>query len=380
MTARVQPNRLSAFFRLFDRVADAYLIVDVDDRLLHANRRARALLDNERCRVDENVFSLFTEPEALKPSFAMARGTGEPLPIAASAHSSDGEEPVLLLLEGSAFPLSGRSVLLLRIRLESEANAGFDTLNQHIALNSEIARHRMAREALEDAYESLERFASVAAHDLKSPARHLCNLSDMLLDCLGSSLKEEEATLLTMIGNSAQRLSRLVDDIYTYANSPKSNAVFSAICLQQVVSCVLEDLSETVKENHAVVEVGNLPTVEGGESHLRQLFQNLIQNAIKYRHPERTPEVKVEAAILDDGGCKISVLDNGAGFDPLHAEKIFEPFERVVDPDGPEGTGLGLASCRNVATLHGWAISASSEPGNGSVFDIHLPSTALAAA
>lgn len=382
-------NVTPAFFRLFDGVVDAYLIGDADDSLVFANRSARQLLRRLGPKPGDDIPTMFADPGRLKDLFTIARSSGDPTPVRATlraddvstgAHAADDDnrESRELLLEVSGRRLDGRSLLLIRCRLSSQANEQFEAVNKRLAMEGELRRVSQARLGMERAYRSLDRFASVAAHDLKAPARHLSNLSMMITESLGDRIDDDDAALLQHINKSATRLQSLVDDIYEFAKSVDSTVATASVSLPALIGDVSEDLREEITETDAQIIVGDLPAVQGHQGQLHRLAQNLIQNAIKYKHPERPPVVDVSATTENDGSLLLKFADNGQGFDEQYAEKIFEPFARVSDDREIEGSGLGLAACLAIVSAHGWQISAESEPGQGSVFIITLPAASLA--
>ncbi len=135
---------------------------------------------------------------------------------------------------------------------------------------------------------------------------------------------------------------------------------------------MLEDLELEVERSGAVVRVGELPTIDGDEPQLRQLMQNLISNALKFRREDVVPEVDIDARVKDTA-VEITVRDNGIGFEPQYAARIFRVFERLHGRGRYQGTGIGLALCRKIAERHGGTIEADSEPGVGSTFTVRLP-------
>lgn len=143
---------------------------------------------------------------------------------------------------------------------------------------------------------------------------------------------------------------------------------------------VLSDLEVCIDQAGATVEIEGLPIIEADPLQMRQIFQNLISNALKFHKPDTPPVIKVKAECYDEivkhglivPKCQISIADNGIGFEPQYAEKIFEVFQRLVGRDEYEGTGVGLAICRKIAERHGGSLAATSRPGDGSTFLLTL--------
>ena len=147
----------------------------------------------------------------------------------------------------------------------------------------------------------------------------------------------------------------------------------SIVNLATVVRQALDDLAQRLQETNGTVQVEDLPSVMGDELQLYQLFQNLINNALKFILPGRPPHVVISSHRLDKGMTEISVQDNGIGFDEHSLEKIFQPFQRLHSEDKYPGSGIGLAVCQKIVQRHGGAITAHSRPGEGATFIITLP-------
>jgi light-regulated signal transduction histidine kinase (bacteriophytochrome) len=175
--------------------------------------------------------------------------------------------------------------------------------------------------------------------------------------------------------DASERMQQLIDDLLTLSRVTIGGVPFEPVSLNEVTGEVLEDLSMLVHETGAQVDVGDLPTLDADSAQMRELLQNLISNAIKYRRPDMPPMVTITAD--GDGGsddfCSFSVRDNGIGFDAKYAERIFLVFERLHGMGEYEGTGIGLAVCRKIVERHGGTITARSTPGEGSTFDVTLP-------
>jgi len=183
-------------------------------------------------------------------------------------------------------------------------------------------------------------------------------------------------------------MQTLITDLLEYSQVTIRPEPPQPVDLGQVVTEVLSDLDEGIRASHGSVIVGRLPTVSASPLQMRQLFQNLIANALKFHPDGVAPEVHLEATARDVGGgtkgrrrgapiWEICVRDNGIGFDEKYAERIFAPFQRLNGRQAFAGAGMGLAICRRIVTLRGGTITASSHPGAGATFVITLPGVAL---
>jgi light-regulated signal transduction histidine kinase (bacteriophytochrome) len=178
-----------------------------------------------------------------------------------------------------------------------------------------------------------------------------------------------------LIGNiiaSMARMDDLVTDLLSYSQLDTRTGEDAELALEHAVEDALANLAQDIRSADATVEVGELPSVVGRRAHFVQLFQNFIQNALKYRSPD-PPCVRITAEFNSEE-CLIHVADNGIGFDAKYAENIFEPFRRLHGPEYP-GSGIGLAICGKIVAQYGGRIWAESEINKGSVFTFTIPSS-----
>lgn len=262
----------------------------------------------------------------------------------------------------------------------------FNTMTRKLLeLTNRLADTNLAVEErnrqLEDVAEQLRRsnrelqeFAFVASHDLQEPLRKIRAFSDRLTARLGEGLDDKSADYLGRMVDAAERMQTLINDLLAFSRLTSRAQPFQSVDLTQVVREVVYDLEVLLAEAKGRVEVGVLPMVDAEPVQMRQLFQNLIGNAVKYRHPERMPVVAVSAEIGQvNGSVKIRVEDNGIGFDPDQSERIFQLFQRLHGRGEYEGTGMGLAISRRIAERHGGTLAAVGDPEKGSTFLLTLP-------
>lgn len=235
---------------------------------------------------------------------------------------------------------------------------------------------RRQTEALSRSNAELEAFAYVASHDLRQPLRTVNSYAALLERELGESLSDDAKEFLGFIRDGAKRMDRLVVDLLEYSRVGRNCAPFAPVAMTAAAQDAVANLNAALQESRGAVTVADdLPVARGDESELLRLFQNLIGNAIKYRRPDRPPEIAVTAEAQDDHWV-FSVADNGIGVDPQHFERIFGIFQRLHGPtEGIEGTGVGLALCKKIVERHGGRIWVESTPGEGCVFRFTLPRT-----
>ena len=226
-------------------------------------------------------------------------------------------------------------------------------------------------EELERSNQELDEFASVVSHDLISPLRKQYNLIELLLENR-AALGSEGEKYLNKIADYNSRMEKLVRSILTYARITTQAQPFVAVSLNQLLDDVLYDLESEIELAEAQIEIEQLPTIQGDRLQLRQLFLNLLQNALKYRSPNRKVRVKISYQLQADWH-QISVADNGIGFESEHKNKIFSPFHRLHSPSKYEGTGLGLAICDKIIKRHKGNIFANSQLERGTSLIVTLP-------
>jgi light-regulated signal transduction histidine kinase (bacteriophytochrome) len=227
---------------------------------------------------------------------------------------------------------------------------------------------------LERSTEELTDFAYIASHDLQEPLRKIIAFGDRLAGKFGSILNDTGRDYIDRMQKSAIRMKGLIDSLLHFSRVTTHSAPFQQIDLNDVVSEVLSDLEVQIERTKGRVEVDTLPHIEGEKFQMRQLFQNLISNGLKYHSDEEAPVIKIKYAGLDKDLEEIYIEDNGRGFDEKHLDRIFRPFERLHGHSEYGGTGMGLAICHKIVTHHKGQITAKSRPNQGATFIVRLPS------
>lgn len=218
----------------------------------------------------------------------------------------------------------------------------------------------------------LEQFAHLASHDLQEPLRKLFFYSDVLKKKYVGQIDQSGMNMLNNMTLSASRMKELINDLLSYSQLQQQKLPFEPVDLTEIIHDVLRDLDVTIREKNAIIEVPELPVIQGNKLRLRQLFANLISNALKYSRKEVPPHVEISVS-AESSTFTFRIKDNGIGFDEQYKEKIFGLFERLHTRDQFPGTGIGLSICKRIAELHQGAITANSIPGESSVFEVTLP-------
>lgn len=223
----------------------------------------------------------------------------------------------------------------------------------------------------------LESFARVASHDLQEPLRKIRTFGELLVSEFGDSLNAEGRDYIARMQNAVSRMGALIDDLLTLSRVNSDAQTPQPISLPEVVRNVLEDLEIVIKETGATIDVDSLPIIMADSLLFRQMFQNLIGNALKFRKPGAKPHIKIHAEIKGENGpslpvCRIQVRDNGIGFDPEYGQRIFQTFERLHSREEYKGSGIGLSICRKIVERYGGTIYAEGQPGIGATFTIEV--------
>lgn len=218
----------------------------------------------------------------------------------------------------------------------------------------------------------LQQFAYVASHDLQEPLRTVGSYVELLAMKYRGKLDETADRYISYAVEGANRMSALINDLLAYSRVGTRGAIFSDVDMNSVYRRALESLGRAMRENQAVITADRLPAVRGDESQLRQVLQNLLANAVKFRKPDVPPRIEVSAEPRGTDYV-FSVKDNGIGIEPRFFDRIFAIFQRLHTREEYAGTGVGLAICRRIVERHGGRIWVESKPGEGSTFYFSIP-------
>ena len=216
-------------------------------------------------------------------------------------------------------------------------------------------------------------FASVVAHDLRSPLLTISGYCDLLRHECKGQLSQSTDQYLCSIGDAVERMNRLLQDLLRYAQLPHSSCSSEKIALDQVLQDVINNLNAVIRESDAKIEIGELPAVTGDRTRFVQLFQNLIDNAIKFRGAQR-PEIHIYSSRKANGHV-LHVTDNGTGIDPKYHEEVFRILHRLPESRSIPGSGIGLAICKRIVDGYQGRIWIESSKDGGTTFQVWLPAT-----
>ncbi|WP_338869771.1 ATP-binding protein [Spirosoma sp. SC4-14] len=280
------------------------------------------------------------------------------------------------------------------IRITTKAGDGVVIANLNVTENRRYQQQlEAANRELKRSNENLQSFAYIASHDLQEPLRKIQSFGDMLNDRYSAKLGPEGGELISRMQAAASRMSLLIRDLLDYSRISSQRNAFRSFALAKLLDDIIEDLWHPIQESKARIELAELPELIGDRLQLRQLFQNLLSNALKFYRtdasglpipplirvssrlmtPEELPKELAKDLRLDRAYWTIDVTDNGIGFEQHYAEQIFQVFQRLHTRQQFSGTGIGLAVVKKVVEQHDGAIRAQSRPGEGTTFTVYLP-------
>jgi signal transduction histidine kinase len=263
-----------------------------------------------------------------------------------------------------------------RYDIEALSVAFVESLNRRRAekvireLNEELGRHVQQVDA---ANRELEAFSYSVSHDLRAPLRHITGFVELLHERDTSSLDEKSRHYLQVISESARKMGNLIDDILAFSRMGRAELMKSRVDLDRLVREVIAGLEEETRGRTIDWNIAPLPPVDGDAAMLRQVFANLVANALKFTRTRPRAEIAIGAVGDEPQETRIFVKDNGVGFDMKYAGKLFTLFQRLHDPEEFEGTGVGLANVQRIIHRHGGRVWAEGAPDGGAVFWFALP-------
>lgn len=226
---------------------------------------------------------------------------------------------------------------------------------------------------LENTNEELESFSYSVSHDLRTPLRAIAGYSNLLIEDYRESLDEEGQEFLAIINNETKRMGTLIDDLLSFSRLSRKEKIRKSFSMTTLVRDCIDEVLK-VSDTAADIKIGDLPEVSGDPKLLRQVWVNLIGNAVKYRKNGQKPEITIGTCPADrKNRITFYIRDNGVGFNMEYADKLFGVFQRLHSEDEFEGTGIGLALVRRIVNRHGGDVWAESEVGEGSTFYFSLP-------
>ncbi len=295
-----------------------------------------------------------------------ARGMGIGMNLSAK-RKDDSEFPVEVSLspfeqEGESFVIAFIIDITVRKGIEDEVKSKKEELEQ-ITENLKISNAE------------LENFAYISSHDLQEPLRKIQAFGDRLKSSDGDQLSEKGKDYLERMLNASVRMQNLITDLLTFSRLASRAQPFVKVDLNSILVEVSSDLEIAIEKSQTKITNDPLPVIDGEPTQMRQLFQNLISNAIKFREENKAPHIHISSVERNKNGksfTELSFKDNGIGFDEKYADKIFNIFQQLGGKKY-EGSGIGLSICKKIVNIHGGTILVTSKPGEGTTFIVALP-------
>ncbi|HYP23764.1 MAG TPA: ATP-binding protein, partial [Actinomycetota bacterium] len=351
---------------------DALVGVDLDGTITSWNAAAETLYGRRRDEAVGDALATVVTDEAELQRVLERALAGDVTRYETRHRTSGGAERQVWVtvspIRDPAGEVVGSSHIVMDIsdrkRAEAEAEALRRDLEERVVQRT-LELQEKTRE-LEESMAELDSFAYSVSHDLRAPLRALDGFSRILLEELGDSLSDDHAQYLSYIRANAQGMQQLVDGLLAFSRLGRSGLDLAPVSPEVLVRQALSDLGAAVRPA-VEISTGHLPGCVADATLLKQVFANLIDNALKFTRG--VPHPAVEIGSYRDGGEDVYfVRDNGVGFDPKYAEKIFGVFQRLHEPERFEGTGIGLANVQRIVEKHEGRIWCNGEPGRGAIF------------
>jgi two-component system, LuxR family, sensor kinase FixL len=348
------------FEKLFSVQSDGILLFDAETKkILDANESACKLFGYSKKEFAQlTIPKLSAEPEqTLDQLEKIIKDELKKIPLL-YIKSKSGEKIATEITAG-----------ILHIKINSYVFVIYRDITRQI--ENQEALNRKSVE-LEKSNQALKDFVSIASHDLQAPLRKISSFSSRL-ESERENIRPESMEYLERMQTTVRRMQELLDDLLLYSQVSVQTELHQNTNLEITLTHVLEDLNLPPYKFPKNIKIGSLPKIEANPSQMRQLFQNLISNSLKFRKKEIPLRIEIHGKLIDNELWQIFVKDQGIGFDEKNLERIFRPFERLHGVNEYEGTGMGLAICKNIVEGHRGTITAESQLGQGACFIFTLP-------
>ena len=364
-------------YRVFlDKMAEGAVTVDQNGMILYCNSQFAHMVQQSISGMIGKPFALViheADQDVYRQLFekcwsgdckgeVLLIGGGGSIPVQLSLNTLELEEGMVL------------SIILTDLTAQKKTEQQLKDYNQQLETSNR---------ALEVSNHDLQQFASIASHDLQEPLRKIQIFTDML-QVRHPDMPAESTVLMKKIISSAARMKMLIIDVLNYSKLSADNMQKDCVDLNEIITELCDDFELIIAEKKAVIRNKGLPRLQVNKGQIRQVFQNIISNALKFSSFEKAPQIELSARRTGERSfhaperpdgmyCIISITDNGIGFDDKYVENIFALFERLNSKDKYEGTGIGLAITKKIIEKHNGLITAESTEGAGATFRILLP-------
>lgn len=336
---------------------DAVIIINDNGKIIQWNERAVYIFGYSAKEAINRTWHNLVIPRKYRHIYR--EGLKRALKTGESAIFYNRKEVVGINKQGKEFPME-----MSVVPLKHEGKYIFT------AFLRDITDKKIAEKQLVDMNQELRQFASVASHDMKEPLRTISSFSDLLERRIPENKETQE--FLHFIKDASKRMTRLLEDLISYARAGQETDQLEDINLNNIIILVKNNLHNLIQANQATIEFDHLPIIRGHQTPFIQLFQNLISNGIKYHKDNVAPKITIDCQLLHNG-WEISISDNGIGMGEEYLHRIFEPFTRLHTREKFEGSGIGLAVCKKITDRYQGKIWAKSTLGVGTTFYLQLP-------
>lgn len=353
---------------ILDSMPYGVVIIGMDKRIIDANYSALSLMGYDH---EEHI-------EGMICNKTLCPAEEGKCPILDLKQTVDNSERILVTKDGRHIPIL-KTVVPMELGGENVLLEAFVDISEHKETEEEL---KLSSEKLKQSNQELQDFLSTASHHLQEPLRKIQTFSGIMKTEFSGTLRKEGVDYLNRMQNAAKLMQTLLSNLTDFSKITTKAQPFVSTDLGIVLKEALLDLEAHIQQQQGVVEAENLPVIDADSLQMRQLFQNLICNALKFHKEGESPIIKISAQIFKEQRladslfeelCQICIEDNGIGFDKKYSDKIFGVFQMLHSKDEYGGTGMGLTICKKIAERHGGAITARSAPGQGAVFIVTLP-------
>lgn len=377
MSEALQKTTVSKVYvdRIIASITDGLFVVDHAYKVLSVNDAALKITG-------------FTESEIINSPVQQFFFPGKTIPFIDENNSEFQEKGVVHNYESVFIRKDGTKIPVLLSCSRMDDYSG--NVNRIVITIKDITERKLIEDALitqtrrlTQSNAQLKEFVSVASHDLQEPLRKVCAFSERITSKYAGILDDTGKDYLNRIVNAAVRMQKLINDLLSYSLVSTKAQVFDMVDLNKIGEDVLSDLQIRIEQTNGRVEIAQLPQIEAEPTQIRQIFQNIIGNALKFHRKDVAPYIKVYASIRhqknekswedEDSFCDLTFEDNGIGIDQQYHQRIFGVFQRLHGKDEYEGTGVGLAICQKIIQRHNGEIRVESIVGEGTRFIVSLP-------